>query len=56
MADNCTECGKCISHTQYNIYDGLCSKCYNGEYMKLSRKEKDEWHSKGSSCAEGGAD
>lgn len=54
MADNCLKCSKCISHTQYNIYDGLCSKCYSGEYEYS--KEKDEWHSKGSSCTEGGAD
>lgn len=58
MADNCKICGKIISHTQYNCYNGFCSKCYDDPYRDLNTKEQEEWMKRGSSCSsrEGGAD
>ena len=50
MADNCKMCGKIISHTQYNVYDGLCSKCYENPYRDLNTDEQREWMKLGSSC------
>jgi len=27
MADNCSECGKVISHCEHNVNDGYCDDC-----------------------------
>ena len=56
MADNCKICNKIISHTQYNVFNGFCSKCYEDPYRDLDTEKQKEWMKLGSSCADGGAD
>jgi hypothetical protein len=54
MADNCKICNKIISHTQYNCFCGMCSRCYDNPYRDLNNKEQEEWLKLGSSCSDRG--
>lgn len=56
MADNCKICSKIISHTQYNVYNGFCSKCFENPYRDLDTLDNQIWLRLGSSCADGGVD